>query len=105
MLFIFLFIVLLIIVSANVVVVPQAKSYVIERLGTYQTTWDAGLHIKIPLIDRIARKVTLKEQVADFQPQPVITQDNVTMMIDSVVFFQITDPKLFTYVLKRRYLR
>lgn len=97
MLFIFLFIVLLIIVSANVVVVPQAKSYVIERLGTYQTTWDAGLHIKIPLIDRIARKVTLKEQVADFQPQPVITQDNVTMMIDSVVFFQITDPKLFTY--------
>lgn len=97
MIFVPLIIVLLIIVSINVTVVPQAKTYVIERLGTYQTTWNAGIHIKIPFLDRIARKVTLKEQVVDFEPQPVITKDNVTIMIDSVVFFQITDPKLFTY--------
>ena len=76
---------------------PQAKSFVIERLGTYQATWDAGLHLKLPLFDRVARKVSLKEQVVDFEPQPVITEDNVTILIDSVVFFQITDPKLFTY--------
>lgn len=92
-----LIILLIIFLSTNIVIVPQAKSFVIERLGTYQATWDAGLHLKLPLFDRVARKVTLKEQVADFQPQPVITEDNVTILIDSVVFFQITDPKLFTY--------
>lgn len=95
--FIILFIILIILLSTNIVIVPQAKAYVIERLGTYQNTWSAGLHVKLPFFDRVARKVTLKEQVADFQPQPVITKDNVTIMIDSVVFFSITDPKLFTY--------
>ena len=78
-------------------VVPQAKAYVIERLGAYQATWNVGLHLKIPFIDKVARKVNLKEQVADFPPQPVITKDNVTMRIDTVVFYQITDSKLFTY--------
>ena len=78
-------------------VVPQARAYVIERLGGYQGTWGVGIHFKIPFIDRVARKVDLKEQVADFPPQPVITKDNVTMQIDTVVFFQITDPKLYTY--------
>lgn len=78
-------------------VVPQAKAYVTERLGAYQATWNVGLHLKIPFIDKVARKVNLKEQVADFPPQPVITKDNVTMRIDTVVFYQITDPKLFTY--------
>ena len=78
-------------------VVPQAKAYVIERLGAYQATWNVGLHLKIPFIDKVARKVNLKEQVADFPPQPVITKDNVPMRIDTVVFYQITDPKLFTY--------
>ena len=78
-------------------VVPQAKAYVLERLGGYQTTWGVGIHFKVPFIDRIARKVDLKEQVADFPPQPVITKDNVTMRIDTVIFYQITDPKLYTY--------
>jgi regulator of protease activity HflC (stomatin/prohibitin superfamily) len=78
-------------------IVPQAKAYVIERLGGYQCTWDVGLHFKVPFIDRIARKVTLKEQVLDFPPQPVITKDNVTMRIDTLIFFQITDPKLYSY--------
>ena len=78
-------------------VVPQAKAYVIERLGAYQSTWNVGFNLKIPFIDKVARKVNLKEQVADFPPQPVITKDNVTMRIDTVVFYQITDPKLFTY--------
>ena len=78
-------------------VVPQAHSYVVERLGAYHQAWGTGLHIKYPFIDRIARKVTLKEQVVDFPPQPVITKDNVTMQIDTVVYFQITDPKLYTY--------
>ena len=78
-------------------VVPQAKAYVIERLGAYQATWNVGLHLKIPFIDKVARKVNLKEQVADFPPQPVITKDNVTMRIDTVVFYQITDPKMFCY--------
>ena len=82
---------------ANVVVVPQASMFVIERLGAYQTTWETGLHIKIPLIDKIANRVTLKERVADFPPQPVITKDNVTMQIDTVIYLQVTDPKLFTY--------
>ena len=78
-------------------IVPQAKAFVIERLGGYQSTWDVGLHFKTPFIDRVARKVSLKEQVLDFPPQPVITKDNVTMQIDTVVYFQITDPKLYTY--------
>ena len=78
-------------------IVPQAQAYVIERLGAYQATWNVGFNLKIPFIDRVARKVNLKEQVADFPPQPVITKDNVTMRIDTVVFYQITDPKLFTY--------
>ena len=83
--------------AANIKVVPQAHAFVIERLGAYHATWSTGLHLKIPFIDRIAKKVSLKEQVIDFPPQPVITKDNVTMRIDTVVFFQITDPKLFTY--------
>ena len=78
-------------------IVPQAQAYVIERLGAYQGTWSVGFHVKVPLIDKVARRVNLKEQVADFPPQPVITKDNVTMQIDTVVFYQITDPKLFTY--------
>lgn len=78
-------------------IVPQAQAYVVERLGAYQATWSVGFHVKVPLIDKIARRVNLKEQVADFPPQPVITKDNVTMRIDTVVFYQITDPKLFTY--------
>ncbi len=83
--------------QSNIVIVPQARAYVIERLGTYRDTWNTGLHFKVPLFERIARKVTLKEQVVDFPPQPVITKDNVTMQIDTVVYFQITDPKLFAY--------
>ncbi len=84
-------------VFANIRVVPQSKAFVIERLGTYFATWDTGLHVKVPFVDRIAKTVSLKEQVVDFKPQPVITKDNVTMQIDTVVFFQITDPKLYTY--------
>lgn len=82
---------------SNIRIVPQAKAYVVERLGAYRGTWQVGLHFKIPLIDKIARKVSLKEKVIDFPPQPVITKDNVTMEIDTVVYFQITDPKLYTY--------
>ena len=78
-------------------IVPQAQAYVIERLGAYQGTWSVGFHVKMPFLDKVARRVNLKEQVADFPPQPVITKDNVTMRIDTVVFYQITDPKLFTY--------
>ncbi len=89
--------IVLIIIAKNIVIVPQAHAYIIERLGTYQGTWNTGLHVKIPLFERIVRKVTLKEQVVDFEPQPVITKDNVTMQIDTVVYFQITDPKLYTY--------
>ena len=84
-------------VLTNIRVVPQSKAYVIERLGTYFATWQTGLHVKIPFFDRIAKIVSLKEQVVDFKPQPVITKDNVTMQIDTVVFYQITDPKLYTY--------
>lgn len=84
-------------VIPNIKVVPQAKAYVIERLGSYMTTWGNGLHVKIPFLDRVANAVTLKEIVKDFAPQPVITKDNVTMQIDTVVYFQITDPKLYTY--------
>ncbi len=92
-----LFIVAIAIVIANVKVVPQSRAYVIERLGAYYCTWDTGIHVKTPFIDRIAKQVSLKEQIVDFPPQPVITKDNVTMQIDTVVFFQITDPKLFAY--------
>ena len=85
------------IIASCIKVVPQSRAYVIERLGTYAGTWQTGLHFKVPFLDRIAKQVSLKEQVADFPPQPVITKDNVTMRIDTVVFFQITDPKLYTY--------
>ena len=85
------------VVSTCVKIVPQAHSYIIERLGVYQQTWSVGIHFKIPFLDRVARKVNLKEQVADFDPQPVITRDNVTMQIDTIIFYQITDPKLYAY--------
>ena len=88
---------LLFIISTCIKIVPQANSFVIERLGGYKGTWTVGLHFKVPFLDRVARRVVLKEQVVDFAPQPVITKDNVTMRIDTVVFFQITDPKLFAY--------
>lgn len=87
----------LLIIISNIKVVPQSYAFVIERLGAYLTTWDVGLHLKIPFIDRIVSVVTLKEQVVDFKPQPVITKDNVTMQIDTVVYYQITDPKMYTY--------
>ncbi|MDR3765871.1 MAG: SPFH domain-containing protein, partial [Butyricicoccus sp.] len=99
-LWIVLLIILVAFLASNIVIVPQAKAYIVERLGTYQGTWGTGLHFKIPLFERIARKVTLKEQVVDFPPQPVITKDNVTMQIDTVVYFQITDSKLFTYAIE-----
>ncbi len=95
--FIVLLIIILIMLSSCVKIVPQAQAMVVERLGAYKETWTVGLHVKAPFIDRIAKRVMLKEQVVDFAPQPVITKDNVTMRIDTVVFFQITDPKLFTY--------
>ena len=86
-----------IIIVSNIIVVQQSRAYVIERLGAFQSVWGVGLHFKIPFIDRVARRVSLKEQVLDYPPQPVITKDNVTMQIDTVVYFQITDPKLYTY--------
>jgi Membrane protease subunits, stomatin/prohibitin homologs len=92
-----LIVIVLIILAACINIVPQAHAYIIERLGGYLGTWSVGIHFKLPILDRVARKVNLKEQVMDFAPQPVITKDNVTMQIDTVVFFQITDPKLFTY--------
>lgn len=88
---------IIIIVISNIKIVPQAHAYVVERLGAYNATWSTGLHLKIPVIDRIAKKISLKEQVADFPPQPVITKDNVTMQIDTVIYLQVTDPKLYTY--------
>lgn len=88
---------LLAIIIKNIRIVPQSQAFIIERLGGYLTTWSVGIHVKVPLIDRIVNKVSLKERVLDFQPQPVITKDNVTMMIDTVIYFQITDPKLYTY--------
>ena len=94
-------ILLVILIVANIKIVPQSKAYVLERLGTYKETWQTGLHVKIPFIDRISKMVSLKEQVVDFPPQPVITKDNVTMQIDTVVFYQITDPKLYTYGVER----
>ena len=89
--------VIILFVLTNIRIVPQSKAFVIERLGAYFATWETGLHVKVPFIDRIAKTVSLKEQVVDFKPQPVITKDNVTMQIDTVVFFQITDPKLYCY--------
>ncbi len=100
-LFIVLAVLVLIVVVSNIKVVPQAKAYVVERLGAYQSTWQTGLHFKIPLIDRVAKRVSLKEAVIDFPPQPVITKDNVTMQIDTVVFYRIVDPKLFAYGVER----
>ncbi len=94
-------IILIIVVISNVKVVPQAYAYVMERFGAYSTTWETGLHVKIPFIDRISKKVSLKEQVIDFPPQPVITKDNATIQIDTVVYFQITDPKLYAYGVER----
>ena len=88
---------LLILVVSNIVIVQQSRAYVVERLGAFRTVWNVGLHLKVPFIERVAKKVSLKEQVADFAPQPVITKDNVTMQIDTVIYFQITDPKLDTY--------
>ena len=98
--FVFLVIVIWILASC-IKIVPQAQAVVLERLGAYQATWNVGLHFKIPFIDRVAKKVSLKEQVADFPPQPVITKDNVTMRIDTVVYYQITDPRLFVYGVER----
>ncbi len=92
-----LIVLVVLLVISNVVVVPQASAFVIERLGAYQGTWQTGIHFKIPLIERVANKVTLKERIADFAPQPVITKDNVTMQIDTVVYFFVSDPKLYTY--------
>ena len=92
-----LFAILVIILARNIRIVQQARAVVVERLGAYHTTWSVGLHFKIPFIDRVAKTVSLKEQVVDFPPQPVITKDNVTMQIDTVIYFQITDPKLYTY--------
>lgn len=88
---------ILLVIIPNIRIVPQSKAFIVERLGGYMCTWSVGLHVKIPFIDRIANRVSLKERVLDFKPQPVITKDNVTMMIDTVIYFQITDPKLFTY--------
>ncbi len=96
-----IFVILLILVVTNIKIVPQAKAYVVERLGAYHSTWSTGLHVKIPIIDRVAKIVSLKEAVVDFPPQPVITKDNVTMQIDTVVFFRIVDPKLYTYGVER----
>lgn len=95
--FIILVVIVVIVLASCVNIVPQAKAYVVERLGGYQATWDVGIHFKVPFIDKIARRVILKEQVVDFPPQPVITKDNVTMRIDTVIFYQITDPKLYAY--------
>lgn len=92
-----LLVIIIALIATNIRIVPQARAYVIERLGAYKGTWQVGLHFKIPLIDKVSRKVSLKEKVIDFPPQPVITKDNVTMEIDTVVYFQITDPKLYTY--------
>lgn len=93
--------IVLVIIISNIKIVPQASVYVVERLGSYFATWETGLHLKIPFIDRVAKRVSMKEQVVDFAPQPVITKDNVTMQIDTVVFYQVTDAKLYTYGVER----
>lgn len=95
--FLILAIFIIVLIASNIKVVPQASAFIVERLGAYSETWNTGLHFKIPLVEKISNKVTLKERVADFPPQPVITADNVTMQIDTVIYFQITDAKLFTY--------
>lgn len=95
--FIIVLVLAIVLISTCVKIVPQAHAYVIERLGAYKQTWSVGIHFKVPFLDRVARRVNLKEQVADFEPQPVITRDNVTMQIDTIIFYQITDPKLFAY--------
>ncbi|MBR2821183.1 MAG: SPFH/Band 7/PHB domain protein [Clostridiales bacterium] len=94
-------IIVLLLILPNIKIVPQAATFIIERLGTYRTTWETGFHIKVPFIDRVAKKISLKEKVADFAPQAVITKDNVTMQIDTVLFYQIVDPKLYTYGIER----
>ena len=94
---IILIVVILVILARCIRVVQQSKAYVIERLGAFHSVWGVGMHFKLPFIERVVKKVSLKEQVADFDPQPVITKDNVTMQIDTVIYFQITDPKLYTY--------
>lgn len=99
--FVILLILIIIIAVLNIKIVPQAHAYIVERLGGYHSTWSVGIHIKIPFFDKIASKVSLKEHVVDFPPQPVITKDNVTMQIDTVVYYQITDPKLYTYGVER----
>ncbi len=96
-----LLVLIIILVLSNIKIVPQAHAYIIERLGGYYQTWGVGIHIKVPFVDRISKKVSLKEHVADFPPQPVITKDNVTMQIDTVIYYQITDPKLYTYGVER----
>ena len=96
-----LVVLILILLIGNIVIVQQSKAYVVERLGAFRTVWGVGLHFKIPFIERVAKNVSLKEQVVDFPPQPVITKDNVTMQIDTVIYFQITDPKLYTYGVER----
>lgn len=98
---IILLVLIIILLVTNIRVVPQATEFVIERLGTYYTTWETGLHLKVPLVDRVAKRISLKEQVMDFAPQPVITKDNVTMQIDTIVFYQVTDAKLYTYGVER----
>ncbi len=94
-------VILIIVVCSCVKIVPQATTFIVERLGAYKTTWETGIHFKVPVIDKVAKKISLKEKVADFQPQAVITKDNVTMMIDTVLFYQIVDPKLYTYGIER----
>ena len=100
-LIILLVIIAIVIIVANIKIIPQASAAIIERLGAYQGTWQVGLHFKIPFFEKVVKIVSLKEQVVDFAPQPVITKDNVTMQIDTVVFFQITDPKLYVYGVER----
>ena len=94
-------VIILVLIIPNIKIVPQATTFIIERLGTYRTTWETGFHMKVPFIDRVAKKISLKEKVADFAPQAVITKDNVTMQIDTVLFYQIVDPKLYTYGIER----
>ena len=98
-------VIILVLIIPNIKIVPQATTFIIERLGTYRTTWETGFHMKVPFIDRVAKKISLKEKVADFAPQAVITKDNVTMQIDTVLFYQIVDPKLYTHRAERAYCR
>ena len=99
--FLVILVIVIVVLTSCIKIVPQAQAVVLERLGAYQSTWNVGLHFKLPFVDRIAKRVSLKEQVADFPPQPVITKDNVTMRIDTVVYYQITDPRLFVYGVER----